>query len=245
MKLQEDNYLKTLIQERIKKNQNNVIAIIGETGSGKSMASLTLGAILDKDFSAKRVCFSILELIKQINSGLPRGSVIILDDAGMSVGSRMWQDKIVQLFGLLTQSFRSKFLTLIITVPKLNFIEAQSRSLISLLFQHKGSQGVFLVKIPYVKSNISSKEETTYYVYPYIGKHKRLKHVYFSLPNKELIEDYEYIKALHMEKFYSEFEEELTNTEKRKKYEKKGYNPNSLKNLKNQNKQSDNSDMYR
>lgn len=246
MNFQKDTFIVDFIRSRLHRKQNNVIAIIGETGSGKSMASLKLGQMIDPNFNANRVCFTILQVIQLVNSGLPEGSVIVFDDAGLAIGNRMWQSTIVQLFGLLTQSFRTKFLNLIITVPKLSFIELQSRSLISLLLQHKGVQGSFLVKIPYTKTNISSKEEVTYYIYPFY-KRKRIKQIYISLPSKEIIDDYEYIKMLKMDEFYKRFEEELRkieNGETNKKYEKKGYNPKSLENLKNRKKQTDNSDMY-
>ncbi len=236
MKPVPDSFISDFVNGRLKQEKNNIIAIIGQPGTGKSMASLTLGHMLDKGFSANRVCFSVREVFKLVNSNLPTGSVVILDDAGLAIGNRMWRETVIQFFGLMTQSFRTKFLTFIITVPKLSFIEVQSRSLISLLLQASGNQGSFLVKIPYTPTNFNSKNEITYFIYPYVKKRngigrRKLKQVYINLPPKELKNDYEYVKDLHMTKFYKEFEKELEKMENVKE-EKKGFNPKSLENLK-------------
>ena len=95
------------IRNRIKKNRNLIALFIGDTGSGKSLSSIRLAERVDPNFSVDRIVFTVKEFLDLVNSGLPAGSVIVFDDAGLGINARLWQEMSARVFGMLTQGFRS------------------------------------------------------------------------------------------------------------------------------------------
>ena len=45
------------VKRKFANNQNFLCAIVGPTGTGKSLAAIRICEIIDKDFSAKRIVF--------------------------------------------------------------------------------------------------------------------------------------------------------------------------------------------
>ena len=124
------------IHSRIKKNKNFLCMITGQTGSGKSWTALSLGEMLDEEFSSERVVFNGRELMSLINSGkLTKGSVIIWDEAGVELSSRSWQSQANKLINYLIQTFRHKNFILIFTAPYGDFIDVGTRKLFHAEFQ--------------------------------------------------------------------------------------------------------------
>ena len=71
------------------KSQQFSVAFVGAPGSGKSSAALSLALLMDRDhkgntrFGLDRIAFTSSEFFDLVNSNLPTGSAIILDDAGL------------------------------------------------------------------------------------------------------------------------------------------------------------------
>ena len=91
------------IRNRIKKNRNLIALFIGDTGSGKSLSSIRLAETVDPNFNVDRIVFTVKDFLALVNSGLPPGSVIIFDDAGLGINARLWQEVSARIFGMLTQ----------------------------------------------------------------------------------------------------------------------------------------------
>ena len=82
------------IKRRIKQNRNLIGIFVGDTGSGKSLSSISLAEQIDPEFSVERIVFTVQELITLVNSGkLKPGSVVIFDDAGLGVNARLWKNQ--------------------------------------------------------------------------------------------------------------------------------------------------------
>jgi hypothetical protein len=80
--------------------------------------------------TVERIVFTVQELITLVNSGkLKPGSVVIFDDAGLGVNARLWKNQSSVIFGMLTQGFRYMQIILLITVPKIYFIEGSQEIL--------------------------------------------------------------------------------------------------------------------
>ena len=75
----------------------------GETGSGKSLSSIRLAERVDPNFNVDRIVFTVQDFLALVNSGLPPGSVIVFDDAGLGINARLWQEMNARVFGMLTQ----------------------------------------------------------------------------------------------------------------------------------------------
>lgn len=196
-------------KHRIQKNRNVIALFIGDTGSGKSLSSIRLAERVDPSFNVDRIVFTVQEFVSLVNSGLPPGSVIVFDDAGLGINARLWQDMNARVFGMLTQGFRYKQIITFITVPDESFIERQSRKLVHIRFEATDVQGLMKQKL---LSRNTFDPERPYAKYPQIrrGISKiRVKLVKFKLPSDELREKYEAKKAEYMDKKFREFQDEL------------------------------------
>lgn len=120
------------VKDRIKKKKNFLSLHVGPTGSGKSYSALSFGLQLDKDFGPDRVVMSMRELMQLINdkgSKLKPGSVILWDEAGIDASNRNWQGITNKLINFLLQTFRHKRFILLMTVPYMDFVDANTRKL--------------------------------------------------------------------------------------------------------------------
>jgi ABC-type dipeptide/oligopeptide/nickel transport system ATPase component len=125
------------VNNRINSNKNCLICIVGDTGSGKSYASLRIGEVLDPTFNIDRVVFSAESFMKLLNEGdLRKGNVIIWDEAGAGGGGsaggmahREWWSKANQAINYVMQTFRNKNLITIFTTPSAGFVDKDMRDL--------------------------------------------------------------------------------------------------------------------
>lgn len=123
-------------QDLIVRGQNWVCIVTGRPRSGKSWSSLTLAKAIDPNFNINQVVFSAEEFVKLIesaetNDNLKDGSIILWDEAGVGIGSRNWYSVLNKCINLILQTWGYKHFGLILTVPHLSFIDAQTRRLIN------------------------------------------------------------------------------------------------------------------
>lgn len=132
-------------------DKNLLMLVIGETGVGKSCSAISLAYSLDvtplgkgffkRNFIVKpdnegnptpqtRIIFSAVDLIRLVRSGLPKGSVIIWDEAGIGNDNTDWYEKKSKLVKHVLQSFRAQNLCLILTVPDEQSIALYTRRLV-------------------------------------------------------------------------------------------------------------------
>ena len=198
---------------RLKKNQNAIVVFPGGTGSGKSLTAIRLGQLLDPDFNASRIVFTVKDFLALVNSNLKSGSVIIFDDAGLGINAREWRSKHAMVFGMLTQGFRYKQIITIITVPSLGFIEKQSRKLVHLIFESSDIQGK---PKPKLVSENPFNPDWSLKKYPVIQRGYdgiKIPGVKFKLPDEELVKEYEKSKSQYMDSRFKGFEDQLSGQE--------------------------------
>ena len=111
---------------------------------------------------------------------------------------------------MLTQGFGYMQIILLITVPKIYFIERQSRNLIHVMFEATDVQGIMKPKLPFPSP---FHDDKIWFKYPQIQrgfKKITIKTSRFKLPSQPLIDAYESKKKDYMETKFKEFEEKLT-----------------------------------
>lgn len=118
----------SVVKARLQRNQNWLCVITGDTGTGKSFSSLRLGSLIDEDFKIENVVFDVKELIDLIEVR-PPGSLLVLDEAGISFGSRDFMSKQNKVMSSVIQMFRFKQIALIWTLPDISMIDIQARRL--------------------------------------------------------------------------------------------------------------------
>ena len=199
-------YLPNYIKSRVDKNQNFVMLFVGQTGTGKSYAAMSLGEHLDPGFDIGRIVFSAEEFIYILNNdgSLVKGSVIMWDEAGVGMPAREWYSLSNKVISYVVQTFRVKGYILIMTTPSMKYIDSQIRALFHGLAQTidpslcDGNFGW----AKYMHLEHDPREGKTFMRYPVIydeynrqvkikGPNPGSGNVLFPKPSEELIEDYE------------------------------------------------------
>lgn len=211
------------IKQRIKKNLNMIIVITGKTGSGKSWSSLSLGEMLDPDFSIERVIFKAKGLMNLVNRGnLKAGSVIVWEEAGIDLSSKSWQSTTNKIINFLIQSFRHKNFILILNAPYSDFVDSTTRKLFHAEFQTVSTnlkKKKVTVKPKLLQYNASLKKWYYHYLkvkIPDIGTVK-IRRFAIPKPSEELIQAYERAKTNYTTNLNLEIEEKLNNLDKKDK----------------------------
>jgi len=205
------------IKDRIKKNKNCIIVIVGGTGSGKSWAALTLAQALDPNFGIDHIAFLAAKFMAMVNKDFPPGSVLMWDEGGVELGSREFMSKKNRLLSKVLQTVRYKNHIIILTVPDLKFIDAHARKLAHLILR---TQHISAKKgLNYLSAyNISITPLTgdIYYPHPRIrttsGRLVSIKRIAVKKPSAELIKKYEIIKKKFGDDLNASTQKELEGT---------------------------------
>ncbi len=218
--------------------EENVIEVcIGPTGSGKSYAAIwtalrTAGA-MGVPFSLVHIVFTIQEIIQLVHHSdppLPRGTVIIFDDAGVGANARDWRAQINVILAKMAQGvLRDRGIFLIITVPDLTFIDVQVRKNIHLKLIGKTNErgenekGTFQVQVglqdeegvigfgPPKLTTEDFGNSTPFSIDP---GNIDLESFHFPLPPDEITGPYKEKKREFLSKQITELEEEMVMDEK-------------------------------
>ena len=221
------------IRYQLSRNENVLILIEGRTQMGKSTMAIQIARALGK-YSLDNVVFDTKSFMERLTD-MQFGDVLIYDDAGVGISNQDWYMQDVKVFGRTSQTIGNRHLVVIITTPDMNFIEPQSRRLISILLQgDPDEKAVFRTKHPRKKTNITSVDQKIYY--PYIrfrdertGLMAVLRQVKADRLPPGIYEPYDAKKNEFLNEFYQGKIDihALQNTVKIKRK----MNPNSLKNL--------------
>ena len=119
------------------KNQMWSMVVCGKVGGGKSYLSAAVADILDRTeddvsrFSAERIFFNASEFAAWVSKPYPKGSFCVLDDAGLSLGSRESMTKTVKAIAKIFQSCRFLNRGIILNLPAFGMLDSQVRSLVN------------------------------------------------------------------------------------------------------------------
>jgi hypothetical protein len=135
-----NSWARWLVGRTLRRNQNNLIAVIGKTGSGKTWSAISVCEImsrLDKvPFGIEHIVFSLSELMDLINSGtLKKGSKIVFDEPQISISAREFQSEANKVFNYLLSTFRHRNLTLFFCTPFETLLDKNTRKLFHCRFE--------------------------------------------------------------------------------------------------------------
>lgn len=192
------------ILKRIQKKKNCMIVIVGQTGSGKSYAAMMLAIMLDALFNIDRIAFTGKEFIEiASNPKLKPGSVILLDEAGISMDNRTWWSTHNRMINWLLQTFRHQRLIAIITVPELSFIDKKSLVLFHVVMETTSidpKKKICFLKPKIVNPKPASLTNKNFWMtFPTIkddsGEVIKINRLEVGLPPKKLLKNYEKKKS--------------------------------------------------
>ncbi len=217
-----------LFKQRLKENRNLVVLFSGKVGGGKSYGSLSVADYLTPSmqvgYNLDSLVYSIPEFIQKVKT-LPPGEVIIMDEAGITAGSRDTMTRDSKVLSKVIQSIRYLQHCTMFSLPNINFLDKAIRLMIDVVFDHPAElkQGEF---VPYVP--VLSDDGKDVVMNPYLIGDTVIRTVYFPLPRPALIEEYEKKRRLHNMAQLNELQESISPKEES---DGRGKSPNSRKNL--------------
>ena len=140
-KPKKNSWARWMVSRTMKQNKNNLISIVGGTGSGKTLSAVSISEIMSKmdgvPFNVKEhVVFSLKELMDLINSGnLRRGVKIVCDEFQCSISAREFQSKANKVFNYVLSTFRHLNLTLFFCTPFETLLDKNTRKLFHARFE--------------------------------------------------------------------------------------------------------------
>lgn len=134
MALSKNPILRHIQKKTLVTNQDYKTIFTGECGEGKSYGAMRLAELIDPTFNIDRVVFHAEEFLKLMNrKDLKKGSVIIWDEASVSLDARDFQTIFNKLLNNILVTMRYKNYVLIFTVPSADFIDKRARHLLDSL----------------------------------------------------------------------------------------------------------------
>ena len=196
------------------RDDNWMAAVVGETGSGKSYASLRLAEAVDPNFSVDQVAFSIREFMELVtDDSLGRGSVIVLEEASVEASAHDWHSKSNQVLRNVLDTWRHQNRGAIFTLPSFGQLDKGARGRMSALIQMvdiNQQQGYSVAK--YKRCQQDSDTGKIYKKYPILDG-KKYKYLKLNKPSEELREAYEERKEQYTRDLNEELLEELVQEE--------------------------------
>ena len=204
MALNEGDVLNSILQNRlIRNNKNCIIVTTGSTGSGKSYSNMRIAELwyqkrFKEPFPIENICFGVLNLFKRIRSKenpIRKGELIILEEAGTSVGSLDFATKTAKIFSGVLQSFRSLNLCLMMNLPYFTMLTKQARELVHIQLETITINQI--EKKSYLKPYQLQTNTSTGKLYRHFPKvvidgcRESIQFISYGLPSKGLSKQYE------------------------------------------------------
>jgi len=139
------------IQNRISNDLDAIIIVEGPEGSGKSTGAIHYAFKMDKEFSLNHIIYSMENAVDLVYS-LPKGSVIIWDEACYDMSRRDAMTKTNKEIIKLAMATRSRNLIHLICIPHMEDLETyivERRACYTIsVFMVGDKRGFFTLKIP-------------------------------------------------------------------------------------------------
>jgi len=194
--------------------------------SGKSYLDLRKAELqhrrrFKEDFPIKNCCFSVAELMERISSGeLRTGEILILEEAGVNIGSGDWQNKIVKMFNYVLQSFRSMNVGIFLNLPVMMMMSKQARQLTHM---HMETMGIDFkkgtCKVKPLCHQLNQHTGKSYWKYMRVKKGESIvtvQRMAFGMASDEIVQAYEAKKQKFLMGITQEFTQQLRKLERDK-----------------------------
>lgn len=208
-------------------NEHFMGVVVGREGSGKSYTALRIADEIDPSFTADRVIFDVGELLEILRDRDHKpGDFYVLDEAGVSLGRRTWQERGQILVNQGLQLVRNHNLGLLFTLPRLGELDSQAQGRLQAFYEltDKEPEEYVRGKWKWMDPDRADQTGTIYKKFPRRrenGNVIRITSIAFSPPREGLVEPYEEAKREFQEQFYddilSELHEEEAEAEKERR----------------------------
>lgn len=195
-------------------NENILLPIVGQTGSGKSYTALRLAELLDPSFKPSRIVFDSVSFMDVLNNGkLKQGSVIIYDESGVGHDSKNFMTKANKLFNYVMQTFRHLNIIVLFTTPNLGFMDKTTRLLfhgyIRMIDKNEKNKKALAYAYLFKDDPRFGKSRDIKLRVSFDGVVKPIKQLIVNMPSEELIDKYEVKKQKFSIELRRKIEREL------------------------------------
>ena len=124
-------WFQDLIEYRRKDKRNTSIFVLGAPRAGKSYTALTLSEVTDAqgDFDVENhVVMQTADFVRKINE-FPQGCNIMYDEGGAGHSSRRFMSKMNIMMNAVLQTFGSRYINVVWTVPNMKMEDVTARQL--------------------------------------------------------------------------------------------------------------------
>jgi hypothetical protein len=195
------------------KNEHFMGAIVGREGKAKSHTALKIASGVDPSFTAERVFFNAAHALAAITGDEHgKGDMIVIDEAGVSMGNRTWYDRDQIEINQALQTVRSKNMGVLWTLPRLSELDSQTHgrlhAFIEMTRKHPERDDPYAVGKWKNIDPTRDERDKLYKEYPRMrtdGHKEKIKEIAFTPPAEELVENYEPRK----EEFVDQFAEDI------------------------------------
>ena len=203
-----------LPRRRLKNDKNNLIVVVGETGSGKSLACLDAAFKLDAHFSIDHVHFTIADFIADVRDiiqadedGRQVCRTLVLDEAAVDFDARKAMSRENIMFSNLLKIFRYLNISVLFSFPNLEMFDVNGRRLMHFLIVMAGIDKVHrksFARLFMVDSHKTFGGEPKRYFpiidVPNLGIRFQVDPIEFDLPPAPLLRDYQAKKKAYGKK---------------------------------------------
>lgn len=126
------------IRDRMSKDKNLLIAIVGEPGSGKSYVAMALALALDPNFDISRVVFFAKDFVKKLREPAfknQKGACIVWEEVGVEFKNIDFHKPLNNAISDIFQTNRCRNKITIMTTPYSSFIDKKGRLLINMIIE--------------------------------------------------------------------------------------------------------------
>jgi len=199
------------------RNQHYMAALVGPEGSGKSWTALKIAELIDPTFGPDRVMFDPHTFMESLtawkDAGETRGKMIVVDEAGVGIGSRSWYDKDQIQLNKVLQVIRSENMGMLFTLPRLSELDSQTRGRLRAMIEMDGMSPGRYADVKYLRWFPARDERSKIYrKYPIIGdgaNMRKVRRLRFGPPSEELIDGYEARKDTFQAELYAETTDQI------------------------------------
>jgi hypothetical protein len=191
------------------KNEHFMGAIVGREGKAKSHTALKIANGVDPTFGVDRVFFNATHALEALtNEELGKGQMIVVDEAGVSMGSRTWYDSDQIETNQALQMVRSENMGVLWTLPRLSELDSQTRgrlhAYLEMTRKHPESEQPYAVGKWKNIDPTRDERDKIYKEYPRMrtqGYKEKIKEVGFTPPDESLVDGYEPRKETFKDEF--------------------------------------------
>jgi len=201
-------YIRHIYREVHNKKFSHLMTITGRHRTGKSLAAIILGCLLDKTFyenMEKRTVYTAVEFsmaIQKMSEENVRGGVIVWDEANLGLSSRNWYTEANKHINFTVQAFGFLLPIVIFVTQDVTFLDSQPRKMFHTFMEVDRNNNEYSNIRPFLIS-ISKRSGKIFYSYPRmrsnqdttaersVGTIIKMKPLRFMKPPKKMIARYE------------------------------------------------------